>query len=69
MCLYRIHAGKVNSGEILETPPGMFPCKAILHVCGEKDTVAIEQLLRRIIQLCESSDYKSLAVPAICAGE
>ncbi|XP_076737820.1 uncharacterized protein LOC143416476 [Maylandia zebra] len=59
---------KVNSGEILETPPGMFPCKAILHVCGEKDTVAIEQLLRRIIQLCESSDYKSLAVPAICAG-
>uniref|UniRef100_A0A3Q2VHP1 Macro domain-containing protein n=2 Tax=Haplochromis burtoni TaxID=8153 RepID=A0A3Q2VHP1_HAPBU len=60
--------GKVNSEEILETPPGMFPCKAILHVCGKKDTAVIEQLLRRIIQLCESSGYKSLAVPAICAG-
>lgn len=59
----------MNSGEILETQPGMFPCKAILHVCGKKDTAVIEQLLRRIIQLCECSGYKSLAVPAICAGE
>ncbi|GLD53862.1 poly [ADP-ribose] [Lates japonicus] len=59
---------KVNRGEVFKTQPGSFPCKAILHVCGEKDTGVIKQLVCRIIQLCESSGYKSVAIPAICAG-
>ncbi|XP_029382789.1 protein mono-ADP-ribosyltransferase PARP14-like [Echeneis naucrates] len=59
---------KVNYGEVFETLPGTFPCKAILHVYGRNDAVVIEQLVCRIIQHCESSGYKSVAIPAICAG-
>uniref|UniRef100_A0A4W6D8G4 Poly [ADP-ribose] polymerase n=1 Tax=Lates calcarifer TaxID=8187 RepID=A0A4W6D8G4_LATCA len=64
-CLCCVCVAKVNRGEVFETQPGSFPCKAILHVCGEKDTGIIEQLVCRIIQLCESSGYKSVAIPAI----
>ncbi|XP_072232558.1 uncharacterized protein [Leuresthes tenuis] len=59
---------KVSRGDVIKTRPGSFPCKAILHVCGERDADVIEQLVCRIIQLCESCGYKSVAIPAICAG-
>ncbi|XP_054863750.1 uncharacterized protein LOC111580214 isoform X2 [Amphiprion ocellaris] len=59
---------KVNRGDVFKTQPGSFPCKAILHVCGEKDAAVVEQLVCSIIQLCESSGHKSVAIPAICAG-
>uniref|UniRef100_UPI0009B33F1D poly [ADP-ribose] polymerase 15-like n=1 Tax=Monopterus albus TaxID=43700 RepID=UPI0009B33F1D len=64
----KVKAAKVKKGEVFKTPPGSFPCKAILHVCGEKDSVIIEQLVCRIIQDCENFKYKSVAIPAICAG-
>ncbi|XP_040887490.1 protein mono-ADP-ribosyltransferase PARP14-like [Toxotes jaculatrix] len=64
----KLKAAKVNQGEVFVTQSGSFPCKAILHVCGEKDARTIEQLVCRIIQLCESSGYKSVAIPAICTG-
>lgn len=60
---------KVKRGEVFQTPPGSFPCKAIFHVCGEKDAGVIEQLVCRIIQQCDSFRYKSVAIPAICAGK
>uniref|UniRef100_A0A3B4ZIP5 Poly [ADP-ribose] polymerase n=1 Tax=Stegastes partitus TaxID=144197 RepID=A0A3B4ZIP5_9TELE len=58
----------VNQGAVFRTPPGSFPCKAILHVREEKDAGAIEQLACRIIQHCESFGYQSVAIPAISAG-
>lgn len=48
---------------------GLFPCKAIFHVCGEKDAVIIQQLVCHIVEYCESYELKSVAIPAICAGE
>uniref|UniRef100_UPI0009B3C6CB poly [ADP-ribose] polymerase 14-like isoform X1 n=1 Tax=Monopterus albus TaxID=43700 RepID=UPI0009B3C6CB len=59
---------KVKRGDVYKTPPGSFPCKAILHVHGEYYAGAIEQLMCRIIQHCEAFQYKSVAIPAICAG-
>ncbi|XP_047433891.1 protein mono-ADP-ribosyltransferase PARP14-like [Mugil cephalus] len=58
----------VNQGVVFKTPPGSFPCKAILHVCGERNKGIIELLVYNIIQRCEASGYKSVAIPAICAG-
>ncbi|XP_058479514.1 protein mono-ADP-ribosyltransferase PARP14-like [Solea solea] len=58
----------VGRGQILATEPGSFPCKAILHVSGQKDAGVIEQLVCDIVQRCESSGCKSVAIPAICAG-
>ncbi|KAK2862995.1 hypothetical protein Q5P01_002528 [Channa striata] len=63
-----LKSAKVNRGDVFQTQPGSFPCKAILHVCGDKDVGLIEHLVCRIIQHCESSGYKSVAIPAICAG-
>lgn len=60
---------KVNQGAVFKTPPGSFPCKAILHVCGERNTGIIELLVYNIIQRCETSGYKSVAIPAICASK
>ncbi|KAK2862989.1 hypothetical protein Q5P01_002522 [Channa striata] len=63
-----LKSAKVNRGDVFQTQPGSFPCKAILHVCGDKDMGLIEHLVCHIIQHCESSGYKSVAIPAICAG-
>lgn len=60
---------QVTRGEIFVTQPGGFPCKAIMHVCGEKDTAIIETLARDILLQCERSGYQSVAIPAICAGQ
>uniref|UniRef100_A0A3Q1AGR2 Poly [ADP-ribose] polymerase n=1 Tax=Amphiprion ocellaris TaxID=80972 RepID=A0A3Q1AGR2_AMPOC len=67
-CFCCVCTAKVNRGDVFKTQPGSFPCKAILHVCGEKDAAVVEQLVCSIIQLCESSGHKSVAIPAICAG-
>lgn len=59
----------VKKGEIFTTQPGEFPCKAIMHVCGEKDTDVIKKLARDILLKSEHSGYQSVAIPAICAGQ
>ncbi|GLD53861.1 poly [ADP-ribose] [Lates japonicus] len=63
-----LKAAKVNQGEVFATKSGSFPCEAIFHVCGERDAVLIEQLVCDIIETCDSFRYKSVAIPAICAG-
>lgn len=64
-----LSVAKVNKGEVFITQSGAFPCEAILHVCGEKDAGVIEQLVCDIIQHCETFEFKSVAIPAICAGK
>lgn len=49
--------------------PGQFPCKVLLHVCGQRDTGVIEELVRKIIDYCENFGFVSVAIPAICAGK
>ncbi|XP_030609932.1 protein mono-ADP-ribosyltransferase PARP14-like [Archocentrus centrarchus] len=63
-----LKAAQVNRGEIYVTQSGNFPCKAIFHVCGQKDETVIEQLVCDIISYCEWYQYTSVAIPAICAG-
>ncbi|XP_067379691.1 protein mono-ADP-ribosyltransferase PARP15-like isoform X2 [Channa argus] len=63
-----LKGAKVNRGQIFVSLAGSFPCKAILHVCGEKDAGIIEKLMCDIIQHCEVFDLQSVAIPAICAG-
>ncbi|XP_036452955.1 protein mono-ADP-ribosyltransferase PARP14-like [Colossoma macropomum] len=60
---------RVNKGEIFTTQPGNFPCKELMHVCGEKDTGVIKGLARDIVSKCESDGCQSVAIPAICAGK
>ncbi|XP_029943868.1 protein mono-ADP-ribosyltransferase PARP14-like [Salarias fasciatus] len=50
------------------TQPGRFPCKAILHACGEKSASHIEKISQVIVMCCEANHYTSVAIPAICAG-
>ncbi|KAG7241535.1 hypothetical protein INR49_025440 [Caranx melampygus] len=64
----QLKTAKVQRGEVFKTNAGSFPSKAILHVCGERDEGVTEQVVSRIIQVCESSGYKSVAIPAISAG-
>lgn len=59
----------MNQGEVFVSQSGSFPCEAILHVCGQRDAGIIEQLVRRIIEHCETFGFKSVAIPAICAGK
>ncbi|XP_014842233.1 PREDICTED: poly [ADP-ribose] polymerase 14-like [Poecilia mexicana] len=64
----QLKTAKVSRGNVFVTPPGLFPCKAILHVCGEKDASLVETLVPSIIDYCESLGFSSVAIPAICAG-
>ncbi|KAL7875713.1 hypothetical protein AOLI_G00106760 [Acnodon oligacanthus] len=60
---------RVNTGEIFTTQPGNFPCKELMHVCGEKDASVIKGLAQNIVSKCERDGYQSVAIPAICAGK
>ncbi|KAL2079249.1 hypothetical protein ACEWY4_024993 [Coilia grayii] len=63
-----LKSARVKKGEIFTSVSGSFPCKAIMHVCGEKDPALIQDLSRDILLLCESKGYQSVAIPAICAA-
>ncbi|XP_051555002.1 protein mono-ADP-ribosyltransferase PARP14-like isoform X2 [Myxocyprinus asiaticus] len=60
---------QVQRGQIFTTQPGGFPCKLIIHVCGERDPSVIKTLAKDIVVHCEGRSYKSVAIPAICAGK
>nr|XP_019950902.1 PREDICTED: poly [ADP-ribose] polymerase 14-like [Paralichthys olivaceus] len=64
-----VKAAQVMRGKFFQTEPGSFPCKAILHVNGQRDAGVIGSLVCNMILHCESSGYKSIAIPAICAGQ
>nr|XP_046236902.1 protein mono-ADP-ribosyltransferase PARP14-like [Scatophagus argus] len=63
-----LKAVKANHGDIFLTQPGSLPCEAIFHVCGQRNVGVIEQLVCRIIEQCETFGFRSVAIPAICAG-
>ncbi|MEQ2230859.1 hypothetical protein ILYODFUR_033601 [Ilyodon furcidens] len=64
----KLKTANVSQGAVFATLPGRFPCKAILHVCGQKDASIVEGLVCSIIAKCENLGYRSVAIPAICAG-
>ncbi|MEQ2292390.1 hypothetical protein AMECASPLE_022686 [Ameca splendens] len=64
----KLKTANVSQGAVFATLPGRFPCKAILHVCGKKDASIVEGLVCSIIAKCENLGYRSVAIPAICAG-
>ncbi|XP_056090726.1 protein mono-ADP-ribosyltransferase PARP14-like [Rhinichthys klamathensis goyatoka] len=65
----QLTGAQVTSGQIFTTPPGGFPCKTIMHVCGERDASVIKTLVKAIVVQCEHGRYRSVAIPAICAGQ
>ncbi|XP_073331280.1 protein mono-ADP-ribosyltransferase PARP15 [Pagrus major] len=58
----------VNQRSVFVSRSGRLPCKAILHVWGRGDAGIIEQLVCYIMRYCENYGFKSVAIPAICAG-
>lgn len=66
---YICSPAQVMSRQIFMTPPGGFPCKTIMHVCGERDASVIKTLAKEIVVKCENGHYQSVAIPAICAGQ
>ncbi|XP_073693514.1 protein mono-ADP-ribosyltransferase PARP14-like [Garra rufa] len=65
----QLTGAQVASGQILTTPPGGFPCRTIMHVCGLRDPAVIKTLAKEIVVKCEQGRYRSVAIPAICAGQ
>ncbi|KAL1271943.1 hypothetical protein QQF64_030959 [Cirrhinus molitorella] len=65
----QLTGAQVASGQIFSTPPGGFPCKTIMHVCGERKSDVIKTLAKEIVVQCEQGCYRSVAIPAICAGQ
>ncbi|XP_058639229.1 protein mono-ADP-ribosyltransferase PARP14-like isoform X2 [Onychostoma macrolepis] len=65
----QLTGAQVASGQIFTTPPGGFPCKTIMHVCGERNPDVIKTLAKEIVVQCEQGRYRSVAIPAICAGQ
>uniref|UniRef100_A0A8C2AS70 Poly [ADP-ribose] polymerase n=1 Tax=Cyprinus carpio TaxID=7962 RepID=A0A8C2AS70_CYPCA len=65
----QLTGAQVASGQIFTTPPGGFPCKTIMHVCGERNPDVTKTLAKEIVVQCEHGFYRSVAIPAICAGQ
>ncbi|XP_050971713.1 protein mono-ADP-ribosyltransferase PARP14 [Labeo rohita] len=65
----QLTVAQVASGQIFTTPPGGFPCRTIMHVCGQRDPGVIKTLAKKIVVQCEQGRYRSVAIPAICAGQ
>ncbi|XP_062305648.1 protein mono-ADP-ribosyltransferase PARP14-like [Osmerus eperlanus] len=64
-----LRSAHVIRGGLYETKPGRFPCKSLLHVCGESNTTVIQGLVSDIMKTCDQKGHKSVAIPAICAGK
>ncbi|XP_028822095.1 protein mono-ADP-ribosyltransferase PARP14-like [Denticeps clupeoides] len=64
-----LESAQVTRGTVHMTQSGSFPCRAIMHVCGERDAGVIQGLARDVVLLCERNRYQSVAIPAICAGQ
>ncbi|XP_050969672.1 uncharacterized protein LOC127167588 [Labeo rohita] len=65
----QLTGAQVASGQIFTTLSGGFPCKTIMHVCGQRDPAVIKTLAKEIVVQCERGRCRSVAIPAICAGE
>ncbi|XP_050969673.1 protein mono-ADP-ribosyltransferase PARP14-like [Labeo rohita] len=65
----QLTGAQVARGKIFTTLPGGFPCKTIMHVCGLRDPAVIKTLAKEIVVQCEWGRYRSVAIPAICAGK
>ncbi|XP_016415475.1 uncharacterized protein LOC107745958 [Sinocyclocheilus rhinocerous] len=65
----QLTGAQAASRQIFKTPPGGFPCKTIMHVCGERNPDVIKTLAKEIVVQCEHGCYRSVAIPAICAGQ
>ncbi|KAK5858648.1 hypothetical protein PBY51_002771 [Eleginops maclovinus] len=63
-----LKAAKISRRDVFVSQSGSFPCEAIFHVSGKKNAIVIKQLVIRIVEQCESHQFKSVAIPAICAG-
>ncbi|KAM9717516.1 uncharacterized protein ACNS7B_021169 [Menidia menidia] len=63
-----LRAASVGRGEVFVSHPGGFPCAAIFHVSGKRDPGLIEGLVLKVLDHCESFEFSSVAIPAICAG-
>ncbi|XP_062305384.1 uncharacterized protein LOC134009755 [Osmerus eperlanus] len=64
-----LRSAHVTRGGLYESKPGRFPCKSLLHVCGESNITVIQGLVSDIMKTCDQKGYQSVAIPAICAGK
>uniref|UniRef100_A0A671W1L0 Poly [ADP-ribose] polymerase n=3 Tax=Sparus aurata TaxID=8175 RepID=A0A671W1L0_SPAAU len=64
----KLRAANIKRRSSFVSRSGWLPCKAIWHVSGRGDAGTIEQLVCDIVRYCENYGYKSVAIPAICAG-
>ncbi|XP_056316965.1 protein mono-ADP-ribosyltransferase PARP14-like isoform X1 [Danio aesculapii] len=65
----QLKGARTASGQIFTTSAGGFPCKTIMHVCGERSPNIVKTLAKEIVVQCERGHYQSVAIPAICAGQ
>ncbi|XP_059396160.1 protein mono-ADP-ribosyltransferase PARP15-like [Carassius carassius] len=65
----QLTGAQVARGQIFTTPPGGFPCKTIMHICGLRDPGVIKTLAKEIVVQSEQGCCRSVAIPAICAGQ
>ncbi|XP_052417064.1 protein mono-ADP-ribosyltransferase PARP14-like [Carassius gibelio] len=65
----QLTGAQVARGQIFTTQPGGFPCKTIMHICGLRDPDVIKTLAKEIVVQSEQGCCRSVAIPAICAGQ
>jgi len=51
------------------TSAGLLPCGNIIHIIGRNDPADIKDVVFSVLKLCESSQFTSVAFPALGTGK
>lgn len=70
MCLIvsAVNARGSQSCQMIETSPGLLPCRSILHVVGQNDPAKIKHTVYSVLKVCEENKSKSVSFPALGTG-
>uniref|UniRef100_A0A7N9B1T9 Poly [ADP-ribose] polymerase n=1 Tax=Mastacembelus armatus TaxID=205130 RepID=A0A7N9B1T9_9TELE len=57
-----------QSSPMIRTSAGKLPSKNILHVVGQNDPAKINEMVLRVLNVCEENKFSSVSLPALGTG-
>uniref|UniRef100_A0A3Q3SM17 Poly [ADP-ribose] polymerase n=1 Tax=Mastacembelus armatus TaxID=205130 RepID=A0A3Q3SM17_9TELE len=59
----------LRSSPMIMTSAGKLPSKNILHVVGQNDPAKINEMVLRVLNVCEDNKFSSVSLPALGTGQ
>ncbi|XP_026178055.1 protein mono-ADP-ribosyltransferase PARP14-like isoform X2 [Mastacembelus armatus] len=68
-CSQIVNSPGYQSSPMIMTSAGKLPSKNILHVVGQNDPAKINEMVLRVLNVCEDNKFSSVSLPALGTGQ